>query len=448
MFWFIAYKFHNIIHIIFLFAFFYFFICSLFQTNFFICTFAKIKIMRKAFFLLILFAVGCSRQAISPETESGRQEEFTVSSSISNKKVNCIAQDADGCIWLGTFWGLNKYDSYNYRQYFCYDDEVGLQDNQINSLHRDRERRLWVATVNGIAVNSGGDGFRRIPDSFTDNRSMSGILETESGDIYFTDNYSLNRYDPATSPKAYRGQMLCADYEADEGAEVRLYYQNLRNGKCYLSEAGAREVRMTCEEDALIGRVGLLLSGGTVRLKSLSVSGKADYVLDFSKAWEEDYCLEHVEVEQCTYYRGNWRLEEGRLTGRCLADGQLFTGKPLGDVLFETAITPVAGSAFGVIFKAHGVRRQYRLQFARDKLAFVRLSDGERTLLTECAFPLTAGEHYRVQLVVVGKTMRAYVNGVERLAYVDEALPAFGYAGAAVSDGTAARFDRFVLKEL
>lgn len=261
-------------------------------------------------------------------------------------------------------------------------------------------------------------------------------------------DFSDNRYDPATSPKAYRGQTLCADYEADEGAEVRLYYQNLRNGKCYLSEAGAREVRMTCEEDALIGRVGLLLSGGTVRLKSLSVSGKADYVLDFSKAWEEDYCLEHVEVEQCTYYRGNWRLEEGQLTGRCLADGQLFTGKPLGDVLFETAITPVAGSAFGVIFKAHGVRRQYRLQFARDKLAFVRLSDGERTLLTECAFPLTAGEHYRVQLVVVGKTMRAYVNGVERLAYTDEALPAFGYAGAAVSDGTAARFDRFVLKEL
>ncbi len=113
--------------------------------------------MRKAFFLLILFAVGCSRQAISPETESGRQEEFTVSSSISNKKVNCIAQDADGCIWLGTFWGLNKYDSYNFRQYFCYDDEVGLQDNQINSLHRDRDGRLWVATVNGIAVNSGGD---------------------------------------------------------------------------------------------------------------------------------------------------------------------------------------------------------------------------------------------------------------------------------------------------
>ena len=49
---------------------------------------------------------------------------------------------------------------------------------------------------------------------------------------------------------------------------------------------------------------------------------------------------------------------------------------------------------------------------------------------------------------LVGKTMRAYVNGVERLAYTDEALPAFGYAGATVSDGTAARFDRFVLKEL
>lgn len=153
--------------------------------------------MNKAFYLLTTLAVACNPHTASPDAQDGQQEEFTVSSSISNKKVNCIAQDADGCIWLGTFWGLNKYDSYDYRQFFCYDDEVGLQDNQINDLHLDSRGRLWVATVNGVAVNDGDDEFRRIPDNFTSSRNMTKILETESGEVYFTDNYTISRYDPS-----------------------------------------------------------------------------------------------------------------------------------------------------------------------------------------------------------------------------------------------------------
>ena len=152
--------------------------------------------MKKVLIFLALLVCGCGKLVPSADQEAGRQKGCVISSSISNKQVNCIAQDADGCIWMGTFWGLNKYDSYNFRQYFCYDDEVGLQDNQIKLLHLDSMERLWVSTVNGIAVNTGGDEFRRVPDSFTANRNMNAILETESGDVYFTDYSTLFRYDP------------------------------------------------------------------------------------------------------------------------------------------------------------------------------------------------------------------------------------------------------------
>lgn len=288
-------------------------------------------------------------------------------------------------------------------------------------------------------------------------RNVAGELEIcappmGTGRAYYKTYYgkadfSDNRYDPATSPKAYRGQTIFADYETEGNAEVRLFFQNIRNGTCYVSEPGAREWKIDCEKDALIGRIGLLVTGGIVRLKTLSCTGKADYCLDFSRAWEEDYTLEHVEIEQCTYYKGNWRLEEGQLTGRCLSDGQLFTGKPLGDFVFETSVTPVTGKNFGVIFKARGVRRQYRLQFANGKLALIR-RNGEETLLTECDFPVAQGERYALAVVVEGSKMQAYVNGKEMLAYVDALLPDEGLVGAAVADGTAARFDRFTIKEI
>lgn len=35
----------------------------------------------------------------------------TISSSISNKDINVIAQDSEGFVWIGTFRGLNRFDS-------------------------------------------------------------------------------------------------------------------------------------------------------------------------------------------------------------------------------------------------------------------------------------------------------------------------------------------------
>lgn len=150
--------------------------------------------MNKTFVILALSAICSSSSANMPDSDTGQSEGVVVSTSISNKKVNCIAQDADGCIWMGTFWGLNKYNSYDYRQYFCFDDNIGLQDNQINDIHLDMNGRLWVATVNGISVHTSGDSFRRISDNMYSNRNIQKILETEDGTLYFSDGFILGKY--------------------------------------------------------------------------------------------------------------------------------------------------------------------------------------------------------------------------------------------------------------
>ncbi|MCI6492747.1 MAG: hypothetical protein MSA02_02800, partial [Bacteroidales bacterium] len=50
---------------------------------------------------------------------------FTISQTLSNNRINAITQDASGQIWIGTFRGLNKFDSQEYHQFFC-DGNSGL----------------------------------------------------------------------------------------------------------------------------------------------------------------------------------------------------------------------------------------------------------------------------------------------------------------------------------
>ena len=143
---------------------------------------------------LMLLLAACS----GPDKHSFPVEDpdrVVISDRISNQTVNAFAEDGDGHIWIGTFRGLNKYDVHEYHQYFCTDDTTGLPDNRINTLFRSSDGKLWVATVNGIAVRTDKGDFQRIPVP-GDNPSVSKIVETSGGTVLFSNNTNLYKYFP------------------------------------------------------------------------------------------------------------------------------------------------------------------------------------------------------------------------------------------------------------
>jgi len=119
-----------------------------------------------------------------------------VSPTISNHKVRCFAEDAEGHVWIGTFRGLNKYNIHEYRQYFWQQDSLSLPDNQINDLLVDRSGRLWVGTVYGAAYYTDQDNFHRVHIGNDVSWNISRILETSDGTIIFLHGYDLSVYDP------------------------------------------------------------------------------------------------------------------------------------------------------------------------------------------------------------------------------------------------------------
>ena len=138
-----------------------------------------------------------------------------ISNDISNQKVTSFAEDAQGHIWIGTFRGLNRFNVHEFHQHFCTGDESTIFDNQVQCIYKDTRNRLWVSTVNGVALYTEQDDFIRIPMD-TRSRNSAQILEsTADGRIFINTMVELAEYDEesgrfVTVLTSVKGQMPAA----------------------------------------------------------------------------------------------------------------------------------------------------------------------------------------------------------------------------------------------
>ena len=152
------------------------------------------KTIKIAVGLLTLVLLSCQKTEPQQQRDKDEENSFVVAQELSNSRVQCIAEDESGQLWIGTFRGLNRYDGHEYHQYFCADDTTGLPDNQIKDVLCDRQGRLWVATVNGICRYTRRDCFKRI-DVKSSNLNIQKLLEDSKGRIFIYNGTEVLRYD-------------------------------------------------------------------------------------------------------------------------------------------------------------------------------------------------------------------------------------------------------------
>ncbi|MCB0629288.1 MAG: two-component regulator propeller domain-containing protein [Saprospiraceae bacterium] len=72
---------------------------------------------------------------------------LTTADGLSYNQIRTLYQDSYGFIWIGTSYGLNRYDGYTFKHFF-YDanDPAGINSNQIRWIWEDQSRNIWVAT--------------------------------------------------------------------------------------------------------------------------------------------------------------------------------------------------------------------------------------------------------------------------------------------------------------
>lgn len=103
--------------------------------------------------LIILFVIACwicscAKSDTSTVTETTHEKK--VSSKVSYLNIRSFCQDSLGYIWIATLHGLNRYNGYEFFQYFHdTNDSTSLDNDLVFALYLDSSNRLWVGTLTG-----------------------------------------------------------------------------------------------------------------------------------------------------------------------------------------------------------------------------------------------------------------------------------------------------------
>ena len=99
---------------------------------------------------LLLFGVLCLMQMLACFSYANSGRLYT-SNDLSSSLIRCIIQDKYGFIWVGTNYGLNRFDGYKFSTYLCNPaDTTTIQDNDIVKLYPYSKEFLFVATNRGL----------------------------------------------------------------------------------------------------------------------------------------------------------------------------------------------------------------------------------------------------------------------------------------------------------
>ena len=64
---------------------------------------------------------------------------------LSNSTINYLFQDSKGYVWIGTSYGLNRYDGYRFRTFYSDpNDTTTLRNNYVDQIWEDVEGNLWL----------------------------------------------------------------------------------------------------------------------------------------------------------------------------------------------------------------------------------------------------------------------------------------------------------------
>ena len=132
--------------------------------------------------------------------ESLKFKNFSTNDGLSQRSVNCIAQDKQGFLWFGTRYGLNKYDGTGFQNY-SYNSETtnSLSHNWITDLAVDHNGGLWIGTKNGLnRYNATDNSIKRIDKLNSGNVSYNpeiwGIVPQDSSFLWISTNNGFDKF--------------------------------------------------------------------------------------------------------------------------------------------------------------------------------------------------------------------------------------------------------------
>jgi ligand-binding sensor domain-containing protein len=164
-----------------------------------------VNIARWKIILLLIFVQANSFFPAKSQTTSFNFRRLTNSEGLSDGIVRAFVQDKYGFIWIGTSYGLNRFDGINIKNYFSSPGDPGsLGDSYVLSLYTDSKNNLWVGTFHGLCrydyssnkfVNYVAPKAISINDIKEDNKGRIWLATTDG--LWIVDEQRLSVQKPA-----------------------------------------------------------------------------------------------------------------------------------------------------------------------------------------------------------------------------------------------------------
>ena len=149
--------------------------------------------------LICAILITSSIEVVSYQTDSNIIDDVqSVHSHIFNLNIRAFAQDSLGNMWIATFHGLNRYNGYEFVQYF-YDmnDTLSLSDDLVLSLFLDSSHNLWIGTATCVnRYDFETNSFHKYPATTGDASYIFAFYEDHNHKIWVGTNSGPGWIDP------------------------------------------------------------------------------------------------------------------------------------------------------------------------------------------------------------------------------------------------------------
>ena len=159
--------------------------------------------MKRLFALLVMCLIlAVASAGVIPDMKFRRLD---TREGLSNSMVSSILRDSRGYVWLGTGYGLNRYDGYRIRTYFSYDkDTTSLRNNRVDEIQEGYGGRLWLKQgMNYTVYDPVTEKVDRTPARWLSQQGIIGSIESihlDSKKNYWVKTYEdgFYYYDPVS----------------------------------------------------------------------------------------------------------------------------------------------------------------------------------------------------------------------------------------------------------
>ena len=158
-------------------------------------------------FFIFLFTIAFLPRYVAAQPSTLLQkniifDQITQKLGLTQASINCILQDREGYLWIGTWSGLVRYDGYTTTVYYSSRAPGKIKSNKITALHEDLKGNLWIGTHMGglFQYNRNDDTFAHYSHDPANlqslsNNNVTSILDDHRGNLWIGTENGLNVFD-------------------------------------------------------------------------------------------------------------------------------------------------------------------------------------------------------------------------------------------------------------